>query len=72
MKFRGQPELLDMGKQEMGNDMVNPFRGGYSVDYSDLRIRARIDNLSFFDYIMFKLGLRTLKKSDLNPGDLYY
>jgi hypothetical protein len=69
MKFRGQPELQDMSK---GSLETNPFRGGYSVDYSDLRIKARIQNLSIFDYIMFKIGLRKLKKSDLNPGDLYY
>ena len=68
MKFATKSELLDMSK---GPSATNPFAGGYSVDYSDMRIKARIDNLSIFDWVMFKIGLRKLKKSDLPSRDLY-
>ena len=69
MKFTSNSELLDMSQKPSS---TNPFAGGFSVDYSDKRITERINNLTYFDFILFKLGLRKLKKSDLPQGDLYY
>jgi hypothetical protein len=64
------------GKSPLSPDKssdTNPFAAGYYPgSTADLRVKARIENLSLFEYIMYQLGLRKLKKSDLSPGDMYY
>jgi hypothetical protein len=72
MKFTRNSELLDMSQTSLTNPFAGGLAGGFSVDYSDKRITERIKNLSYFNYILFKLGLRKLKKHDLPQGDLYH
>ena len=63
MKYSQRVELEEL------KSMENPFQGGNT---HALRVQARVNNLSIFDWILYRIGLRKLRKSDLSPNDMYY